>query len=128
MRHPIWKKDDFFVVGNQRIDMDPAVVELPEQTSLSWGFDYNDARGPYGHVTDIRLEDGEITGELTVFDPTWDDNTLKDLNCRLGGFYNGVERKSDLDGSNAIVTKCILREVSIIMNPPYGANPFPKES
>jgi len=115
MRHPIWKKDDFFIIGGERIDMDAEAVELPDEAYLFWGYNHGDPAGPYGKVTEMRVEDGEVTGELTVWDPTWDDNTMEDINCRLGGYFTHVEKRTDLDGSNAVVTKCHLRAVSVVM-------------
>lgn len=115
MRHKIWTKDDFFEIGGQRIDMDPAVVELPESTMLSWNYNFGDPAGPYGEVTDIRLEDGEITGELRVFDPTWDDGTMADLNVRLGGYFTNVD-KIEIGGRYRVI-RCKLREVSIFPLP-----------
>lgn len=126
MRHPILKKTDTFTHSHAKLD--PNVVELPEMVSVWWNHDFGDIRGPYGTITDLRVEDGELTGELNSFDPTWNDNTMEDINCRLAGYFTDVAWHSDLDGSNAVITKCALRAVSVIMEPPFGANPFPKES
>lgn len=128
MRYPIMMKDDAFTVAGMRINVDPAVVELPEMATIWWNYDFGDLSGPYGTITDLRVEGEEITGEVRIYDPTWDENTMDIINCRLAGYYNKVEYKTDLDGGNPVVTSCILRAVSVIMNPPYGANPFPKGS
>lgn len=122
MRHNIWEKDDFFTLnGSERIDMDPSVVELPESAPLTWQFDFTDARGFYGNVTDIRLEDGVITGEVEIYDPTWNADTIGDLNCRLGGYYTKVEKNED----GTVITSCYLRGVSIVSKIDI---PFSKEN
>lgn len=121
MRHTIWKRDDFFLIGGERIDMDPAVVELPEETPLVWNFDFSKGI-PMGKVTDIKLEDGEITGEVEFFDPAYDDvYKLDEFNCRLGGYYLSVEKTED--GKN--ITKCRLQAVSVVLN--SGMPRLPKE-
>lgn len=108
MRHKIWEKDDHFEVGGKRVDMDPSVVELPEEAHLVWEFNWDDKRGPYGSVTDIRLEDGEITAKIKFFDPSWDEELLK--SCRFAGYYTKVEKNAE--GSQ--VTKCKLKGVSVV--------------
>lgn len=116
MRHPIFKKDDFFTIGKDRVEMDPNVVELPEEVALAWSFDWAGAAGPYGVVTELRVEDGEITGELRVYDPTWDDSYLDGTRSRLGGFYSGIVYNKD----RTRVEKCTLKGVSIVH---YPVNP-----
>lgn len=116
MRYKIWEKDDFFLVGGERTDMDPSVVELPDETILEYGFNYNTK--PLGRVSDIRLEDGEITGEVEFWEPTLSDETFAKLDCRLAGYYNNVYQK------NGNVTGCSLRSVSMI---PWTSSPgYPK--
>lgn len=113
MRYDIWKKDDFFKLGDQRIDMDPACVELPEEAHLSWNFDWG--AGPYGKVTDIRLEDGVISGEFTFYDPTWLDEALPEEFFRMGGYYRNIEKNHD----GTVVTKCRLHAVAVVLTPVY---------
>lgn len=110
MRYAIWKKEDFFEVSPEliRIDMDPSVVELGEDLSVSYRFNHNDP--PLGKVTDVRLEDGEISGEVEFFDPTWDDETMEQLKCRLGGYYSKVMKN---DEGNVILSAKLLG-VSIV--------------
>lgn len=91
-RRIIWAKDDYFDHGDIRIDMDPSVVKLPEDSiPIVIGFNWADL--PVGNITDLRLEDGEITGE--VF---WADKDQKN-HCEtlvesgdmfFGGYYNHV--------------------------------------
>ena len=108
MRYNIWEKDDFFLVGEQRIDMDPMVVELLPELHLTWQFDWD--REPCGRVTNINTIDGVISGEIEFFDPNWTDKTMDDLKCRIGGYYIGVEKSPD--GSQ--VLKASLAGASII--------------
>lgn len=119
MRYPIWKKEDFFsFVNGPRIDMDPAVVVIPEECVLGWNYDL--ARDPIGKVTDIRLEDGEITGEVTFFDSnekyeqflTPEKEGFEAL-CRLGGYYTDVKKLGT--AKNQRVTSCDLRAVFMMM-------------
>jgi hypothetical protein len=116
MRYPIWEKDDFFQVGEVRYDMDPAIVTWDEdKLPLTWLFNHQDL--PRGHVKDIRLEDGEITGEIVFTDPQITDELIREANLRFGGYYTPVEKE------NGVVTKARLRAVSIVMAKPGGANP-----
>ena len=113
MRHKIWKKGDFFEIGGERIDMDPAVVEIPDSVHgfwVVWNFDYN--KKPIGKFHDVRLEDGEITGTVEWFEKTLNDDSPEDLFCRFGGYYSHVEKNED----STVVTKCFLRAVSLIPN------------
>lgn len=114
MRYPIWKKDDYFHHHmSHRIDMDPAVVELPDKpVPLTWQYDWE--RPPIGMVTDVKFEDGEISGEiewLTVNGETWTDEMFEELEVRLGGFYTKVYKSAD----NKHVTACYLQAVSIML-------------
>lgn len=112
MRNKIWEKDDFFMIGGKRIDMDPSVVELPtEPIPLVWQYDFGRIP-PHGLVFDIRLEDEEITGEPTFYkeEDAWhlydffDDGLI-----RFGGFYNKVVKND----AGTWVTTCKLDAVSI---------------
>lgn len=126
MRLPIWKKDDIFEIGARRIDMDPAVVELPEGvTPLTWNYQDDTI---IGKVNNIRLEDGEILGDLEIKDDVRYEmidgvptgvivGTTRSLiyemihhgDVRLGGFYSNIEQKNDR------VLKAKLRSVSVIL-------------
>lgn len=115
MRHAIWEKDDFFqFIEGPRIDMDPAVCDISaEEIPLCWNFDIG--RLPTaGCVRDLRLEDGEITGEVIFFEDDWDSEKMKELGCRLGGYYVDVERNVVDPGKQERLTKCRLTAVSII--------------
>lgn len=114
MRFPIWEKDDFFQFGGERIDMDPAVVDVKEQElPLFYGYVFH--VDPIGKVTDIRLEGGEITGEVEFYDngkdfallmlPTGDYPAM----CRLGGYYMEVSRGATR------VSACTLKAVSVML-------------
>lgn len=121
IRHNIWEKDDFFRVGGQRIDMDPAVVTLPEEAPLTWNFDWN--KTPIGQCFDIRLEDGVISCGVVWIAPTLNDDTPKDLGVRFGGYYHQVVKETDKEG-NVKVTACVLKGVSLF---PLSFTPgFPK--
>jgi hypothetical protein len=112
MRHEIWKKDDFFEVAGQRIDMDPANVTLPDESPLVWQF--NQERPPEGRVTDIRLEDGVILGEVTLFDTVQAkhvEDFLEEGLCRLGGYYTDVVKNED----GTQVLNAHLKGVSIVL-------------
>lgn len=109
MRRPIWKKEDFFLIGGQRIDMDPAVVELKDGLPLVWGYDFE--RQPIGKVNDIRFEDGEITGDVELFDQALEEVLLESGSCRLGGFYKSVEKNED----GTVVLKASLKAVSVVL-------------
>jgi len=117
MRYPIWEKDDFFQVGEDRYDMDPSIVTWEEKAlSLSWEFNHQQL--PKGRVEDIRLEEGEITGEVIFTDPQITDEMIKDLGLRFGGYYTPVEKE------NGVVTKARLRAVSLVFAKPGAANPY----
>ena len=124
MRGVIWEKDDFFPYNEGRLDMDPVIVEIPDkEIPLSEGFDHN--RQPIGKVDDIRLEDGEITGDLTFFGGEYQDryvNLSKDGLVRLGGFYLGVE----LDDEKKNVLSCRLASVAVVVD--WRKTFFPKAS
>ena len=68
--------------------MDAAVVRLPEEAPIVWMNEFE--KDPIGKVTNIYLEDGEITGEAEWFGEQWSDQAVSDLKCRLGGFYSNV--------------------------------------
>lgn len=103
----IWEKGDFFLIGGKRIDMDPAVVELPKVSPLTFGFNWT--VDMLGHVEDIRLEDGEILGTPVFSDETVDYEVLP---LRLGGFYKGIEYA---DESKTRVSKATLKAVSLVL-------------
>lgn len=109
MRYPIWKKDDFFEIAGWRMDMDATVVEFSDELLLTWMYNWDG--DPVGKVIDVRLEDGEITGEVEFFDPKWDDSKMDILKCRLGGYYTGVEKTVGKER----ITKCRLRAVSVML-------------
>lgn len=118
-RYQIWKKGDFFhPIDDNRYDMDPSVVELPKDCPLLDNFDY---MRPIGLMKNLEFEDGEITGELHVFDPVNKTNIEKiledeDTDSRLGGYYTKVECQQDAK-DNWYIIGAQLRGVSIIHNP-----------
>lgn len=120
MRYPILKKDDVLRTQDVDIQIDAEGIEIPERAPLTWNYDYTG--GPYGYVDDIRLEDGEITGELMVTDPTWNDKTMEDYGYRLAGFYTDMVKSRD----GLTITSCTLRAVAVV--PPPAAYPLPKEN
>lgn len=107
-RKNIWEKDDFFILGLQRIDMDPAVVKLEQDLPLVYGYDWSGEL--LGKVTDVRLEDGVISGEVEVFDETLEE--AWEGHCRLGGYYLDVFKNED----GTQVLSATLKGVSYIMN------------
>jgi hypothetical protein len=118
MRYPIWEKDDYFQVGDERFDMDPSIVTWEDDVlPLSWNFSHQE--NPRGSVRDIRLEEGEITGEVAFTDPTITDEMIKEWDLRFGGYYTGIEK------ADGVVTKARLRAVSLVMAKP-GNPEFPK--
>lgn len=112
MRYPIWKKDDFFYpqgLETGRIDMDAEAVTLPtERLPITWMFNLDRPKF-YGHASDFKLEDHEITCEVEWITPEVDDNTMEILDVRLGGYYTEVERRAN------VVTSCVLKGVSVMM-------------
>lgn len=96
MRHVIWEKDDFFDnIGMGRYDMDPTVLVLPPpdgKLPLMWQFDSQ--RDPIGWVSDLKLEEGEITGEVEWLMSTMSDASLENMSCRLGVYIKGVVKNS----------------------------------
>lgn len=123
MRHPIWKKDDVFYVVNKTITMDPSGVVLPEVSPLTWNYDWN--RPPIGKVTEIRLEDDEITGEVEVYNEVdrqyIEPDAMEEFSIRLFGFYNHVIYNDE----GTAVIGADLRGVSLAMMA-SGANPGAK--
>lgn len=105
IRRPIWKKDDYFQQNG--IDMDADVVDLIEEVPLFWNFDHTMV---IGRVTAIRLEDGEITGEVQTIDDYVD---MLSGGCRLGGAYNYVQMNED----GTRVLKTTLTSVSVVPDP-----------
>lgn len=110
VRHPIWKKEDFFqFIGGERIDMDPAVVQLPEKPSpVVWNFNWDSVNNGSAMASDFRLEDGEITAEIEWRAEHMNDDMIEELGIRFGGYYTGVEKRGNT------VTKCELKGVSLM--------------
>lgn len=128
MRHKIWQKDDFFqFTSNEelRIDMDATAVQLPEERlPLVWSFNWGDVKSHCGWVSDIKLEDGEITCEVELTTPAMTEDDFFTLGLRLGGYYTEVQKKILRPGLQEEVTKCRLKGVSIMfLNQTPGANP-----
>lgn len=119
MRHPIWKKDDFFEYTNgPRIDMDPAVCDISaEEVPLVWNFDMQ-RLNMQGRVMDLRLEDGEITGVMEYYDEKLKDEVvqsmIKDGFLRFGGYYVEVQKEVIEENELEIITSCVLAAVAII--------------
>lgn len=122
MRHPIWKKDDFFqFIGGERIDMDPAVVELPEEPTLvAWNFNWDAVNNQSPMASDFRLEDGEITAEIEWRSEHMSDEMMKELEVRFGGYYLNVQKSTNR------VHSCSLKGVSLMfMSQTPGWKPVP---
>lgn len=118
MKIKIWQEDDYFnFLGGPRIDMDPIVVECKEEPlPLTWNFDWE--REPIGLVSNIRIEDGELVGDLEWIEGNTDFNdekweTFKEF-CRFGGYYSHVVRKVLSDGQEHVASG-VLAGVSIVM-------------
>lgn len=129
LRYPIWKKDDFFLIGGKRLDMAAsAVVFDQEKYVLTWGFDF-DVDHIIGLVSNVKLEDNEILGDLEIKDDvhyeaidgvstgvhtTQMKDTIFDMlergDARLGGFYNEVVEK------DRIVHHARLRSVGVVLS------------
>lgn len=114
MREVIWGVGDYFQVGGKRYDMNAEVVEPPDEgVPLVWNFNYE--KPPVGRVEDIRVEDGELTGEVVFLgkdaldDEMWE--TIK-RDFRLGGHFAGVKYKHE---KSTVVTECSIKAVSIVL-------------
>lgn len=108
MRYVIWKKDDYFeIIDKGRFDMDVSVVKLPEEPiPLVWDYHHDMI---IGRVNDIRLEDGEITGEVEFsVEKGLDDDFLEENELRLGGYYTNVTQ----DQGRVVASE--LRGVSVV--------------
>lgn len=116
MRIKVWEKDDYFWAYDKRIDMDPTVVDLGLDIELPVAWNFNWGEKPLGHVTDLRVEDGEITGELTMTHETLTKEDIDDLDMRFGGYYKDVVYT---DETETRVKSCKLVSVSTIFNPGY---------
>lgn len=122
MRYPIWEKDDFFLQGDTRIDMNPNVVKLLEKPiPLVWNFKLDEVGDKYGEVGKIRIENGEITGEFTFNEGgPINDESIKGMDVRFGGWYKDVEKRAkkvkDKEDPRETVTSCTLQAVAIVMN------------
>lgn len=113
MRYAIWEEDDYFQpIHQKRIEMDPAVVEIPEGMvcDLIWQYDSTKI---YGKISDVKLVDGEISGEVVFHDDKeLNDQMMDELRLRLGGFYTRVVKEPD--GEVERITACELSGVSIV--------------
>lgn len=126
MRHAIWKKDDFFEPhGLPRLDMKAEVIDFDEDDlPLVTNFSFATPDAVVGTVIDLKVEDGELTGEVVYrcdsrgnpylpgdpLQPTLDPakDRLEPARYRLGGYFSRVEKVD-----NQIVA-CQLRAVSIM--------------
>lgn len=119
MRYPIWKSDDFFELAPEpytRWDMDASVVQLPDEP-LPLVREYQFDQVHLGSVSDIRIEDGDITGEVNWFGGHDDIAVLLEQgDMRLGGFYAEVVKQ---DG---VVSACRLNAVSTMANQDVPGN------
>jgi hypothetical protein len=111
IRHKIWEEDDYFQMGDKRIDMDPSVVTLPAGCYMVWNYNWDSK--PIGRCFDIRVEDDVITCGVVWMDLTLNDDTPKDLGVRLGGQYYEVVKNDD----GTRVTHCVLKGVGLFVRP-----------
>jgi len=114
MDNRVWQKDDFFQPrGRKRIDMDPTVVELPEErVPLMWNFDQNSV---YGYADNFKLEEGEITCDLNFFNEQEAEHfEALDSNgdTRIGGYYSGLIYT---DETESHIESCKLKGVSVVL-------------
>lgn len=112
MRTPIWKSTDFFEFTNgARHDMSVDAIEFPEEgVHAVPNFDFS--KLPQGEVRDLKVEDGDLTGETSWHDPEANyDSIIESGEVRLGGMYDRVEYNED----KTVVTKCRLVCVSLIL-------------
>lgn len=115
-RSLIWGEKDFFNRGDTRIEMDPTVVELPDDVLLTWGFNYESSDAIRGYVVNLHCEDGNITGELAFNDPDDAEHywVLEEQGLvGATGFYDSIEMEEDADGVQH-VTKARLRSVAML--------------
>lgn len=112
MRYVIWDKGDYFednFGGDEltRYTMESAVVELPsDPIPLTFWFDNVE---PVGRVVDIRLEDGDITGEIVwAPDSPISDEGVKDSNLVFSGGYRDVERAGTVIFNAALFMVAVL--------------------
>ena len=99
MRRAIWKSTDFFMLGDKRYDMDAVVIDTrQEPLPIYPRFDQQMTR-PMGCVSDLRIEDGDFTGEVEwLEDAMLCDEIFDALPIRMAGSYmvesteNVVER------------------------------------
>lgn len=126
MRHPIWKSTDFFATGPNdegRIDMKVEAIEVPDREIQVYGKFFSDLP-PLGHITDIKIEDGDLTGEVTWFNQNYDDMLGKDKVVRLGGHYDNTVVGNTGDGNRC--TSARLTSVALV---PINDMPgYPKET
>lgn len=121
-RHKIWEKDDFFLIGGERIDMNPDVVKIPEdRVVLTWGFSFDNDEYILGWAHDIKLEGEEITCLLDLNDKALGlDELLDKKDVRLGGFYNRIEKHTDAKGGVHCIDATLRSVGAFSINP---ANP-----
>lgn len=133
MRHVIWAKDDTFKLINEpEYHMSPAAIEVPKHHDIPITWDFSFRSPPIGRFTDIRIEDGDLTGEAVWFestelrDPDVLNRTLEFY--RFGGYFNEVVRENFMNAKNeitrVIITHATLRSVAFApKNPDIAANP-----
>lgn len=109
-------KHRIFYIGGQQAKMDPNVVALPDKTPLTVNFNWA-LPEPLGWITDIKVEDGDITGVVVLHKDSGVEEMLDNEAVELGGYYINIEKTEE--GDFVIVTKATLRGVSIVFNEGY---------
>ncbi len=136
-RRVIWAKDDYFerkftpddgsAESYTKIQMDPNVVKLPDDDiPISIGFNHDVP--PIGKMTDVRLADGSITGEVFWFDPEEGkgyDELLESGELVFGGYYGKVVQTTG-DVKDERVMSCELRGASMVPAGEIRSRPQPK--
>lgn len=134
MRMHIWKSTDWFGEPKNPTYLNVDGVQVESEVPLCYHF--NHTKPPIGTVTDIRVEDGEITGEVNFFTPVLDSNPSDtsffhdlvlidgylcyvdgttrriDIRYRLGMYANALEFQT-IDDKKTVMS-CIVREVSLV--------------
>lgn len=122
MRHAIWKKDDYFTRGGEKVAMDASAVRLVDDViPLYWGTGFDAGDNIVGSVTELLVKDDEITGNLICEDSSMGetlDEALREGHFRVGGMY--VDVRELHDGEESRVTNCRLRAVGVFA---VSANP-----
>lgn len=126
MRHPIWKKNDFFEPRDlPPLNMNADVINFdPEGVPLVTNFNFATPDAVVGTVIDLEVEDGELTGEVVYrcdsrgnqylpgdpLQPTLDPakEAPEPARYRLGGYFSHVQK----EGTQ--IVSCELRAVSLI--------------